>query len=156
MLSKIKDSVTNTVKGAIDVLTPDLKEGKADKAEKKTKKNAKEQAVKKETKKPVKTTKTTSQAKPSVKAEKKEKGVLSKFTDAVKVTIDVLTPDLKEAKKPEKKAEAKVAKKKTLPAKSVNEMDAKAGEKQAAPGESNSLIDSFKKLAGGDDKAEVK
>ena len=129
------------MKGTIDALTPESKEGK--------------------TKKPVKTSKAAKQAKPPVKAEKKEEpGILSKITesvtDTVKNTIDILTPAPKEAKKLEKKAVEKTAKKKIKPAKLVSELAPKEGEKNPMAEQPNTLRDTFKRLVGGDDKAEEK
>jgi len=159
VLSKIAETVTDTVRDTIKVLTPESKDAKQ------PAKKAADKTVKKEPKKPVKTSKVVKKTKPpaktSVPVEKKEKpkGVLDKITesvaDAVRDTLEVLTPGSTDAKKSEDKVVAKIEKKKTKPRKSDNEMLAKEGEEQVGEKKSNRLIDSFKKLAGGSDKAEA-
>ena len=156
VLSKIAETVTDTVKDTIKILTPESKDAKQ------PEQKAKGKTVKKEPKKPVKTSKAVKQPKPPAKVVKKEEpekqGVLSKITesvtDALKDTLKVLTPESNDAKKSEDKVVAKIEKKKINPPNPDNEMLAKEGEKQPGAGKSNTLIDTFKKLAGGSGKAE--
>ena len=94
-----------------------------------------------------------------VEKQEKPQGVLDKITesvaDAVRDTLEVLTPGSTGAKKSEDKVVAIIEKKQTKPRKSDNELHAKEGEKPVGEKKSNALIDSFKKLAGGSDKAEA-